>query len=228
MVQTDDPCACGAPRRDYDNRCLRCKKSIDPQRASKLSFDRKISEVPECKCSQTSQATWGSRETEVEGLFYCNFCNARMPGQIDSLTTKQEKQLQEQKKKEEEAYKKRVETEVERIVTEAKKGNRLFLYKSHYMSIDSQNRFGDQVTQLANFNETRVVHAGVRGWRVIESVPRTSGETLENFSGMGKAWAGGIGGSVIGSYILMEFELTAKNADTSRDIIEEAVRKYLV
>ena len=54
------------------------------------------------------------------------------------------------------------------------------------------------------------------------------GEALQNYEGFGKAWAGGIGGSVIGAYVLMEFTVTSTNADSSEVWIKESVEDYII
>jgi hypothetical protein len=96
------------------------------------------------------------------------------------------------------------------------------------VSVDSFNNFGGKISSVAAFNDLQVKAAGAQGWRVVEAIPRTSGETLENFEGFGKAWAGGIGGSVVGAYVLMEFVVTASNAEASSELIRETVSQYLV
>ena len=227
MKEKDDPCSCGAPWRDYDNRCLRCKRDIDPVRAIKLAYHRKISDIPECQCSNTSKENWDHRETSTPGLFYCNFCNNRLPGvfeELDALNKKKQDDLQDQSAKEAE---KKIKAEVAHIVNQAKSGTTVYLYRSRYISIDSYNTFGSDVSQLAPFNDLEVTIAGLQGWKVIEAIPRTAGNTLENFVGLGKAWAGGIGGSVVGAYVLMEYQVNAKNADSSTELIRETVTSYL-
>ena len=101
------------------------------------------------------------------------------------------------------------------MITDAKSGSPVYPYRSIYVSVDSFNNFGGKISSVAAF-------------RVVEAIPRTSGETLENFEGFGKAWAGGIGGSVVGAYVLMEFVVTASNAEASSELIRETVSQYLV
>lgn len=223
----DNPCACGSPFRDYDNRCLRCKKQIDPQRAEKLEFHRKVSEIPICKCSDKSKESWGSRSTSVEGLELCNFCDSRFGGQIaepEDVATKEENARREAAAK---ALKQKIESEIKRIITEARSGKTIYLYRSHYVSVDSFNNFGGQVSTIAPFNDLEIKFTGAQGWRVIEAIPRTAGETLQNYEGFGKAWAGGIGGTIVGAYVLMEFAVTSSNVDASEDLIRQTVNQYL-
>lgn len=56
-------------------------------------------------------------------------------------------------------------------------------------------------------------------------VPRTSGSALENYEGFGKAWAGGIGGNIIGSYIMMEYELNRENLESSKELLVDTIKE---
>ena len=227
LKKTDTPCSCGTPWRDYDNRCLRCKKSIDDARAEKLPFNRKISEIGECKCSETSKKSWGSRDTTVEELFFCNFCDLRLPGRVQDLEdskAKEEIARQEAFRKE---LQERTEAEIARIIKDAKSGKTVYLYRSFYVSVDSYNNFGGEISRFAPFNDVEVKMAGTQGWRAIEAIPRTSGDTLQNYEGFGKAWAGGIGGSVVGAYVLMEYAVTPQNVEASEELIRQTVSHYI-
>lgn len=226
-AKVENPCTCGSPFRDLDDRCLRCKKQIDPQRAQKLEFHRKVSEIPSCKCSDKSKESWGARTTSIEGLELCNFCDSRFGGEIqdpEDISAKEEIARKEAASK---ALKLKIEAEIKRIISEAQGGKIIYLYRSHYVSVDSFNNFGGQISATAPFNDVEIKFAGTQGWRVVEAIPRTSGETLQNYEGFGKAWAGGIGGTVVGAYVLMEFAVTSTNAVTSEDLIRETVSQYL-
>ncbi len=226
LTITDNPCSCGTPWRDYDNRCLRCKKSIENSRAEQLPYSRKISEIGDCKCTEKSKNSWGTRDTTVENLFLCNFCDLKLPGRIEDL---EETKAQEELIRQVNSRKKRlenIEAEVVRIIREAKSGKRLYLYRSHYVSIDSYNNFGGEIATFAPFDDIEVRIAGTNGWRAIEALPRTSGDTLQNYEGFGKAWAGGIGGSVVGAYVLMEYEINQENVEASEDLIRFTVSSY--
>ncbi len=220
-------CACGNPFRDYDNRCLRCKKQINESRAQKLSFHRKISEIPLCKCSETTIESWGKRKTLIEDLVLCNFCDSKFSNSLEDVEDVAAKQLALQREKELKIQLLKIDEEVSRIVAEVKNGNSMYLYCSYYVSIDSYNNFGGKISHAATFNDAQIKQAGAQGWRVVQSIPRTAGETLENYEGFGKTWAGGIGGTVVGAYVIMEFLVTVLNVDTSVDLIRDTVRNYL-
>ena len=226
--ESTEPCSCGSPFRDYDDRCLRCKKMIDQKRASALPFHRKISEIPICKCSTTTLKSWGQRKTTIEELELCNFCDSRIGGEVEDVEDLAAKELAAEKAKAALLRSKKLDEEILRVITDAKNGTPVYLYRSIYVSVDSFNNFGGKISSVAAFNDLQVKAAGAQGWRVVEAIPRTSGETLENFEGFGKAWAGGIGGSVVGAYVLMEFVVTASNAEASAELIRETVSQYLV
>lgn len=225
--ESTEPCSCGSPFRDYDNRCLRCKKLIDQTRANTLPFHRKISEIPVCKCSTTTLESCGKRKTTIENLELCNFCDSRFGDEVEDIEDLAATELAAGREKAALLRSKKLDEEILRVIADAKSGTPVYLYRSIYVSVDSFNNFGGKISSVAVFNDLQVKAAGAQGWRVVEAIPRTSGETLENFEGLGKAWAGGIGGSVVGAYVLMEFVVTASNADTSSELVREIVSQYL-
>lgn len=77
MMMSSDFCSCGAPWRDIDDQCFRCKKVISPDRLELLPLHRQIDEIGDCKCAETVTNSWGSRSTKFDGLFLCNFCDLR-------------------------------------------------------------------------------------------------------------------------------------------------------
>lgn len=224
-----NPCTCGTPFRDYDDRCLRCKKQIDPKRAEKLPYHRQVTEIKPCKCSEEIQKELGTRSTSVTELELCNKCDLRVGGpdiEEPDVTKAREEELRRDSQAK--ALVARRTAEVQRIKSEAKSGNVIYLYKSIYMSIDSISAVAGDQSTLAVFSDKQVKEAGAQGWRVVEAIPRTMGEALQNYEGFGKAWAGGIGGSVIGAYVLMEFTVTSANADSSEVWIRESVEDYII
>lgn len=224
-----NPCTCGAPFRDYDNRCLRCKRQIDPDRAERLPFHRLISEIKPCRCTEESREESGVRATVMAELIFCNSCDLRVGGpEIEEPDVT--KAREEAKKKEAEAkdLEDRRTKEVARIIDEAIGGKTVYLYKSVYMSINSENTLGTERDQIAPFFDLNVKRAGALGWKVVEAVPRTLGQALQNYEGFGKAWAGAIGGSVIGAYVLMEYAVNPGNAKSSISLIRESVEGYLI
>ena len=53
-------------------------------------------------------------------------------------------------------------------------------------------------------------------------------EALQNYESFGRAWAGGVGYSVIGTYVLMEFEVNFRNANASEIHIRQSVEDYII
>lgn len=227
LRKTDTLCSCGTPFRDFDNQCLRCKKTIDPKRAENLEFHRTVAEAGNCSCSETSRESWGGRETLIEGLFLCNFCDKNLGGPVEDPKENLAKEAIARQEAAKKVLEERVNQEFQRIVSDTQNGKSVYLYRSFYVSVDSFNDFGGNISQMAPFNDSEVKMAGTRGWRAIEAIPRTAGSTLQNYEGFGKAWAGGIGGTVVGAYVLMEFVVTPQNVDASRDLILETVRHYI-
>lgn len=126
---------------------------------------------------------------------------------------------------ERERAKKIINDELERISREVRGGRTVFLYRSFYMSVDSELDSDNKKLQLSPYDDSLVSQAGLFGWRIVGVVPRTSGSTLMNYEGFGKTWAGGIGGNVVGSYIMMEYELNKDNLDNSLEILEETIKR---
>ena len=112
-----------------------------------------------------------------------------------------------------------IKEEYDRIKVDVKRGLPCFLHSSQYVSIDSEITGGDFGHVL--FDDSSVRLAGLSGWKVVGVMPRTFGTVLTNSTGMNTVWAGGIGGSVIGAYVLLELEVTPSNLEQlSEDILE--------
>lgn len=114
-------------------------------------------------------------------------------------------------------------SELTKIKNRLKQGNSVYLHHSFYVTIDSQVEAGGGIRNFNPFDESRVTKAGLDGWRVVGVAPRTNGSALQNYEGFGKAWAGGIGGNVVGVYVMMEYELTQANLQDSISIVEHVL-----
>lgn len=69
---------------------------------------------------------------------------------------------------------------------------------------------------------TEVRQYGWAGWEAIATIPSTYGEGLKNTSygaQSGTTWGAGIGGLVVGAYILMRFTITKGILESRRDYI---------
>jgi hypothetical protein len=70
------------------------------------------------------------------------------------------------------------------------------------------------------FDIDQLQELGVRGWEIVAVVPRTVGIGLRNVllgSADGENWGGGIGGNVMGVYVLLKLEITANDNRLSDD-----------
>jgi hypothetical protein len=83
---SDDLCVCGVPWKDIDDKCGRCKKRIKDDRLEKLPLYRQLEEITNCKCSETIIRNWGSRSTNLNDVYLCNFCDLRAEKLADPVT----------------------------------------------------------------------------------------------------------------------------------------------
>jgi hypothetical protein len=98
------------------------------------------------------------------------------------------------------------------------RGERVFLYESIYLAVDSVLPEGEDPAQ---FDIGSLKRAGLSGWEVIGVVPRTVGVGLKNEllpSGVA-SWGGGAGGNVVGVYLLLKSEVTAVDEEDAADLL---------
>jgi hypothetical protein len=112
-----------------------------------------------------------------------------------------------------------IASEHARIHEYVKNGLPCFLYMTHFMSIDSE--IDGLNVDFPTLDDSAIRVAGLSGWRVRGVVPRTYGAALLNSVGMNKEWGAGVGGAVVGGYVLMELEVTAQNIHKIDDEIME-------
>ena len=75
---------------------------------------------------------------------------------------------------------------------------------------------------------TQIQQYGWLGWEAVGTVPSTYGEALKNVSygaSSGETWGAGIGGLVVGSYVLMRFAITQKVLEVQRDYIVNLLKE---
>lgn len=82
-------------------------------------------------------------------------------------------------------------------------GNNPNLFRWIYIQVDSEVE-GDVIGQ---FDITELQVAGLEGWDVVAVLPRTLGVGLKNISTNGNSWGAGIGGNVMGVYVILSKEL---------------------
>jgi hypothetical protein len=102
----------------------------------------------------------------------------------------------------------------------------LKMYSSIYLEVDSIAD-GDP---LGTFSIATLQAAGLQGWKVIATVPRTAGIGLANKETSGfntsTVWGGGMGGNVIGVYLILEKpikSLSSPLGEWAQDLAQELI-----
>lgn len=108
-------------------------------------------------------------------------------------------------------------------------GESVFLYQTVFVSVDSTIE-GDA---LADFNMMGLQARGLAGWKVLGIIPKTYGSPLTNTQttqwGTTTLYAGGMGGNVLGVYVVLSKEVSslesnqlgAQAIQVARELIEE-------
>jgi len=138
----------------------------------------------------------------------------------DCITDRQNSQQQEAaaaQEEREQARQKTIKDEFERIQVDVKRGLPCFLHTSQYISVNSE--ITGTAFPISPYDDSGVREAGLSGWKVVGTVPHTIGTALQNTEGFNTFWAGGVGGSVIGAYTLLELEITSNNLEMLADDI---------
>ncbi|MDR3573592.1 MAG: hypothetical protein P4L50_07015 [Anaerolineaceae bacterium] len=108
-------------------------------------------------------------------------------------------------------------------------GRPAFLYEKVFLPVDSEI-LDKQFT--GEFDVGIIRRLGLLGWEVIQAVPKTKGIGLENVGTQttifGSMWAGGVGGNVMGVYIILKKPLSAVDiTDDPADEVGEFIRSHL-
>lgn len=79
-------------------------------------------------------------------------------------------------------------------------GNQPNLFRWLYVQVDSliDNDAFD------SFDISDLQASGLDGWDVVAVIPKTFGERLTNLSTSGNTWGGGLGGIVLGAYLILK------------------------
>lgn len=124
----------------------------------------------------------------------------------------------------------KLEVWVEKANASLKAGETIFLYQTVFVSVDSST---DSDGVLANFNLMGLQARGLAGWKVESIIPKTYGSALQNTQttqyGTTTLYAGGMGGNVIGAYVVLSKEVTTLDRNQlgtytiniARELIEE-------
>lgn len=100
------------------------------------------------------------------------------------------------------------------------------LYRQIYVPVDAQmNQFGP----ASGLDLEQLNSLGTQGWKIESAIPRTYGgfesykiskTTAYGVSGWGKdEHQVGLGGHIVGVYLILSYEITPTNLDASRDVI---------
>lgn len=107
-------------------------------------------------------------------------------------------------------------------------GKSVFLYDSVFLPVDSQilnEEFAGE------FDVSILRKLGLLGWEVVQAVPKTKGIALENIGTntlFGSAYAGGIGGNVMGVHIIIKKTMSASDlTDDPADKVGIFIRNHL-
>lgn len=94
-----------------------------------------------------------------------------------------------------------------------------FLYSMLFIGAQSTMN-GEKIGSVPDLTEMQ--RYGWLGWEAVGTVPSTYGEALKNVSygaSSGTTWGAGIGGIVVGAYVLMRFSITRGVLTERRDYI---------
>jgi len=102
----------------------------------------------------------------------------------------------------------------------------VFLYDSIFVPVDSVL---DEKDLAEDFDLTSIRKLGLLGWDIVQAVPKTIGIGLKNMNNtgiFGEEWGGGIGGNVVGVYIIIRKTITL--SDLTDDSTEDEVGQFIL
>lgn len=106
-------------------------------------------------------------------------------------------------------------------------GNNPNLFRWIYIEVDSEVE-GDVI---GTFDITELQAAGLEGWDVVAVLPKTLGIGLKNISTNGNSWGAGIGGNVMGVYVILSKELydldSERNVSDAKRVVSSLIAKGL-
>ena len=101
-------------------------------------------------------------------------------------------------------------------------GRTAYLYRSTYVPVDSVVE--NEVTGIFDMTELRVL--GMSGWEIVAVIPKTIGVGLTNKSygtTAGETWGAGLGGNVLGGYVLLRYAIAPDALTSATPLIDEAL-----
>lgn len=169
---------------------------------------------------------------QEESMALCSVCNQPAGMLMKICASCQAKQAEIEARnraanaaQHEEERKALIAAEKARVEAEISGGGNFYLHRTEFIPVDSI--LGEVDVDLGPYDDTAVRIAGLEGWRVVGVVPKTFGTALINNEGFNKVWGGGVGGAVVGTYILMELEVTSKNFSRLQSEINEYIETVI-
>jgi hypothetical protein len=113
-----------------------------------------------------------------------------------------------------------VDAQMALINANAAAGRDTYLYEQTYVEVDST--LNEEA--LGTFDIAELQQLGLEGWEVVGIVPRTTSVLMSNAAigrSMGASWGVGMGGNVIGVYILLKYTISPSNLEAARaDVLD--------
>lgn len=110
---------------------------------------------------------------------------------------------------------------VDAIIRRAKQAPPIYLTRHVQVGVDSSIYNINNPTNQLNLSQIQL--AGLNGWQVVATIPKTASESYNH--GLNHFTASG--GNVIAAYVVLQLTLTGDNADVLRGEISEYVRNHL-
>jgi len=161
----------------------------------------------------------------------CENCERELAVQREEQRARQDAEFQQRQEKENEALKAQLNEKFQDWQKRSNqlfdRGSSLYLYSSVYLGVDST--FHDQ-GELADFDLAELQAKGLDGWQVIGVIPRTHGIALTNTSSgstWGESWGAGIGGNVIGVYVLLAKAVSAFDNSPSAELALTTAEQFI-
>ena len=174
---------------------------------------------------------------------YCDRCQALI--EVEEQLKKQRRELEKKKRIQELTEKKNmikkmiIERTIASVQKELDNGNKIFLYKKIYVSVDSMISENNEPVGLSrffgkfkfgslfsdNFDISILRYLGISGWEVVGIVPQTVGIALTNKDIAGNiSWGAGLGGNIKGVYILLKKEII--NLTSHKNLLQKYIEEY--
>ncbi len=137
---------------------------------------------------------------------------------VDEKSRRKHELQQEKERSKREVFQTRINDIKQFMINRLSSGKAVSLHCTRYLPVDSILLEEPQFSQ--NFSVDPLVLLGLNGWEVVGTVPKTLGIGLKNTEismgstiGGGTTWGAGIGGNVIGIYVVLRKALTVESVE---------------